>query len=93
MMNLFDTHAHLMDEAYDEDREQAQKEAAEELALVINIGCDVPTSVAALDLANKYENFYAGVGIHPEEALKFNPDSLKEIAELAKNTKLSLGCA
>ena len=87
MMNLFDTHAHLMDEAYDEDREQAQKEAAEELALVINIGCDVQTSVAALDLANKYENFYAGVGIHPEEALKFNPDSLKEIAELAKNTK------
>lgn len=87
MMNLFDTHAHLMDEAYDEDREQAQKEAAEELALVINVGCDVQTSVAALDLANKYENFYAGVGIHPEEALKFNPDSLKEIAELAKNTK------
>ena len=53
MMNLFDTHAHLMDEAYDEDREQAQKEAAEELALVINVGCDVQTSVAALDLANK----------------------------------------
>ena len=87
MMNLFDTHAHLMDEAYNEDREQALKEAADKLALVINIGCDVPTSVEALELANEYENFYAGVGIHPEEALKFNQESLKEIAELAKRAK------
>lgn len=86
-MNLFDTHAHLTDEAYNEDREAALKEAADKLALVINVGCDVPTSVEALELAAAYENFYAGVGIHPEEALKFNSESLKEIAELAKQPK------
>ncbi len=87
MMNLFDTHAHLTDEAYNEDREAALREAAEEMALVINVGCDVPSSLEVLELAQKYTNFYAAVGIHPEEALKFNQESLKKIAELAKGAK------
>ena len=52
-MNLFDTHAHLMDSAYDEDKEEALKEAAE-LKLVINIGCDVPSSKEALALAERF---------------------------------------
>ena len=82
-MNLFDTHAHLMDSAYDEDKEEALKEAAE-LKLVINIGCDVPSSREALALAEQFPNFYAAVGIHPEEALKYSDEALKAIDELAK---------
>lgn len=85
-MNLFDTHAHLMDSAYDEDKEQALKEAAE-LKLVINIGCDVPSSKEALALAKQFANFYAAVGIHPEDALKYSNEALNEIAELAKYPK------
>ena len=85
-MNLFDTHAHLMDSAYDEDKEEALKEAAE-LKLVINIGCDVPSSKEALALAERFPNFYAAVGIHPEEALKYSDEALKAIAELAKHPK------
>ena len=85
-MNLFDTHAHLMDSAYDEDKEEALKEAAE-LKLVINIGCDVPSSKEALALAERFPNFYAAVGIHPEEALKYSNEALNEIAELAKHPK------
>ena len=85
-MNLFDTHAHLMDSAYDEDKEEALKEAAE-LKLVINIGCDVPSSREALALAEQFPNFYAAVGIHPEEALKYSDEALKEIAKLAMHPK------
>lgn len=85
-MNLFDTHAHLMDQAYDEDKEEALKEAAE-LKLVINIGCDVPSSREALALAEQFPNFYAAVGIHPEEALKYSDEALKEIAKLAMHPK------
>lgn len=87
MMHLFDTHAHLMDEAYREDKAEALKDAAENLSLVMNIGCDVPTSKEALELAENYPNFYAAVGIHPEDALKFNAERLAEIHKLATHPK------
>lgn len=87
MMHLFDTHAHLTDEAYKDDKAEALKDAAENLSLVMNIGCDVPTSKEALKLAENYPNFYAAVGIHPEDALKFNAESLAEIHKLATHPK------
>lgn len=87
MMHLFDTHAHLMDEAYTPDKDVALEEAAEKLSLVMNIGCDVPSSQEALKLAEKYPNFYAAVGIHPEDALKFNGENLAEIRTLATHPK------
>lgn len=86
MMHLFDTHAHLMDEAYTADKAEVLKLAGE-LSLVMNIGCDVPSSEEALKLAESYPNFYAAVGIHPEDALKFNPESLAKIHNLALHPK------
>jgi len=88
MMNLFDTHAHLTDKAYDEDKAESLRLACENLALVINAGCDLSSSQEAIVLAEQYPNFYAAVGIHPEEAFKYNPHTIDQLEKMAENKKV-----
>ena len=64
----FDTHAHYDDGAFDADREAllaAVNEAGVELML--DPGCDVDSSAAAVALAERFGFVYAAVGLHPEE--------------------------
>ena len=85
---FFDTHAHYDDKAFDEDRDSllaALPEAG--VALVIDPGCDVKSSRAAIELAARYEHVYAAVGIHPEELGDFTEENLNEIAHLARDGK------
>ena len=85
---FFDTHAHYDDKAFDEDRDSllaALPEAG--VTLVIDPGCDVKSSRAAIELAARYEHVYAAVGIHPEELGDFTEENLNEIAHLARDGK------
>ena len=84
----FDTHAHYDDKAFDEDRDELLLSAhAEGVELIIDPGCDVGSSCAALDLAARYDFVYAAVGLHPEELDKVTTDSMDEIAALARDPK------
>ncbi len=66
---LIDTHAHLDDEQYDEDRESVINRAADEgVEMIINMGADIASSYKAVKLALSHDIIYAAVGIHPEEA-------------------------
>lgn len=66
---LFDTHAHLDDHAFDEDREQLLEHFPEQgIALLMNPGCSLETSKAASALSEKYGYVYAAVGSHPDSA-------------------------
>ena len=64
---LFDSHAHVDVEDYDQDREAVLTECGEILAGVINPGVDRETSLKAMELAHQYPFVYAAVGWHPEE--------------------------
>lgn len=88
-MALIDTHAHLTDEAFASDRLFIIKDLSNfNVKAVINPGCNVYDSKFAVDLAQEYENFYAQVGIHPEEVEKMGKDDLKIIEDLAQNPKV-----
>ena len=66
---LFDTHAHLDADAFDEDREELIASLpAQGLELVMNPGCDEPSSHAAIKLAERFPFIYAAVGSHPDAA-------------------------
>lgn len=86
---LIDSHAHLDNERFDLDREyiieNLQKNGIE---LVVNIGADIHSSKASVELAEKYKNIYAVVGVHPHEVKDMNENSLAEIEKLAKNKKV-----
>ena len=66
-MLLFDTHAHYDAEQFDADRDTVLAALPDQgVALVVDPGCDLPSSSAAVELARTYPHVYAAVGIHPE---------------------------
>ena len=61
---LFDTHAHLDADAFDEDREELIASLPEQgLSLVMNPGCDLASSRKAVEMAGRYDFLYAAVGL------------------------------
>lgn len=86
---FIDSHAHLDDERFDEDREALINSLKEnKIDLVFNIGADIKSSKASVNLANKYENIYAVVGVHPHDAKDVSEDYLNELRELSKEEKV-----
>ena len=82
---LFDTHAHLDADAFDNDREELIASLPEKgLGLVMNPGCDLPSSREAVALAERYDFLYAAVGSHPDAADQVNEEVLEEYRKLCK---------
>ena len=82
---LFDTHAHMDDHAFDEDREDLLASLPDQgLALVMNPGCSLASSYNAVKLANTYDYIYAAVGSHPDAADEVNEETLAAYRELCK---------
>ena len=85
---LFDTHAHLDDRAFNEDRE-ALLESLKNQGLIMNPGCSLESSKNAVALANKYDFVYAAVGSHPDAADEVNEAVMEQYRTLCKeNSKV-----
>ena len=66
---LFDTHAHLDDTSFDDDRlELLESLPGQGLSLVMNPGCSFASSKNAIALAESHDYIYAAVGSHPDVA-------------------------
>ena len=84
----FDTHAHYDDRAFDDDRHALLPALqAAGVERIVDPGCDLKSSRAALALAERYAFVYAAVGVHPEELQDSTPEILAEIGELAEHPK------
>ena len=84
----FDTHAHYDDRAFDDDRDQLLQDVHDAgVELIVDPGCDLKSSRAAIALADRFPFVYAAVGIHPEELQDSTPEILAEIAALAEHPK------
>jgi len=64
-MKYIDTHAHLNISAFAEDRDAVASACAEAGISVINVGTKESTSRTAVELAEKHDNCYAIIGLHP----------------------------
>ncbi len=65
---MLDIHAHLHDAAFDADRDEVVRRALDTgVTKIITIGTDSMESEKAVACAERYENVYASVGIHPHE--------------------------
>ncbi|MBO7475000.1 MAG: TatD family hydrolase [Ruminococcus sp.] len=66
-MNIFDTHAHYADRAFDDDRGQVLDELpGKGVKFVMLAASGLEDSVENMRLAQKYDYIYAAVGVHPE---------------------------
>ena len=87
---LFDTHAHMDDRAFDEDRHELIAELpGQGVGLVMNPGCALASSRNADALSRQYDFVYAAVGSHPDAADEVNEEVLEEYRKLCKlNSKI-----
>lgn len=87
-MELFDSHAHLMDEKFKGEVENIIKNAGENgVKYITNIGYNAETSKMAVDEAETNENIYATIGLYPEYCNE-EEVNLDFLSALAKSDKV-----
>ena len=85
---IFDTHAHYDDEAFDADREEIiESLKTEGIGRVVNVGARILGSENSVALAEKYDFFYAAVGVHPDDCLDMDESWIKRLRELSAHKK------
>ncbi len=86
--NIFDSHAHYTDRAFNDDRDNMLGSLKESgICGVINCGADLISSENSLKLSEKYDFLYAACGVHPEEVENLPEEYIEIIKELAKHQK------
>lgn len=87
---MIDIHAHYDDDAFDDDRDELLLSLLGEKGVnkIINAGCNIETSEASIRLAEKYENVYAVVGFHPNDAHKMTDDDFEYIKKMLDHPKV-----
>jgi TatD DNase family protein len=88
-MELIDTHCHLTFEPLAADVDAViQRSLAAGVSSWITVGTDITDSQKAVELADKFGNMYAAVGIHPHDAKTVTADILARLKQIAKNPKV-----
>ncbi len=86
---IFETHGHYDDEQFDCDRDSLLKEFFEnDIRYVMNIGANMETSVASVDLAKRYEHVYAAIGTHPSDTDEMSEEYIEKYREMAAFEKV-----
>ncbi|MCY7570053.1 MULTISPECIES: TatD family hydrolase [Bacillus] len=86
---LFDTHAHLNAEQYNEDLEQVIERAkSEKVEKIVVVGFDRPTITRAMELIEEYDFIYAAIGWHPVDAIDMTDEDLAWIKDLSQHQKV-----
>jgi|SRR5688572_26665540 len=90
-MTLIDSHCHLDGEAFDGDRDEVVERAREAgVVAMLNVGTGDPHSDdfrKAVAVAEKYENVFASVGVHPHDAKLYDDKAESHLIDLVKSSK------
>lgn len=80
----FDSHLHLTDARFEEDRRAVLDRAREAgVAELVTVGTDPEDAAAAVALARETDGLWATAGLHPHDARRFDPALLEALRELA----------
>jgi TatD DNase family protein len=86
---LIDSHAHIQLDRFDADREAVLERAQEAgVHAIMVIGFDLETSRGAIALAEKYNQVYATIGMHPHDAKDLHDETIHIFHELAAHPKV-----
>lgn len=86
---MIDVHCHLNFKSFREDFDQVIKAAnSAGVTKIINVGTSLESSEWAVNLADKYANLYAIVGIHPHHADKVQHSWVKKLEKIATHNKV-----
>ena len=89
-MSLVDSHCHLDDSQFDEDREATIERALAggvTKMLAIGTGEGPPDLEAGIRIAARYEPIYASAGIHPQYAPQYSADHVAALRDVIRHPK------
>ena len=86
---IFDTHAHYDAKQFDADRDAVLSAMPQRgVGRIVDPGCDNPSSLAAVALAERYPFVYAAVGWHPEEWESWDSGSMPFLRGLTRHPRV-----
>ncbi|MBI3977253.1 MAG: TatD family hydrolase, partial [Chloroflexi bacterium] len=86
---LIDTHCHLNNPQFATDLPAVLARAREAgVAVILVPGYDLPSSRRAVELADRYSQLYATVGVHPHDAKELDAAALAELRRLAAHPRV-----
>lgn len=87
-MRIFDSHAHYLSDAFDDDRDAVLSSLFQnEVCGIVEAATDLDTARQALALAERYDSLYVAVGYHPECADAANDEGFAAIEQLLSHPK------
>lgn len=86
---LVDSHAHLDGGQFANDLDATVERAtANGISHILTIGCDLESSAKSIAVAEKYENIFAAVGVHPHDATEINEEALAKLLSMLAHPKV-----
>lgn len=86
---LIETHAHLDYPDFAQDFEEVLRRATEAgVTRIITIGTSIESSRRAIELAEKHENVFAVIGVHPTAVVGSGDDVMGPLRELARSSRV-----
>ena len=86
---LFDTHAHLDEDAFSQDADEVVSRAvASGVTTMLAVATTLESSRSTIALAARFPNVFASVGIHPNYAVQAKQGDWEAIEELASSPKV-----
>lgn len=86
---LFESHAHLDDSVFHADRPEVIQQAYEQgVRAILNVGADLPSSRASVELAGQYPHIVASCGVHPHEADSFDDHAEEQLLHLLSMSRV-----
>ncbi|MBX3289831.1 MAG: TatD family hydrolase [Acidobacteria bacterium] len=90
-MYLIDSHCHIDGSQFDEDRDEVVRRAKEAgVAAMLNVGTGDPHSDdfrRAVSVAERYDNVFASVGVHPHDAKLYDDRAEEHLIDLVKKSE------
>ena len=91
-MIFVDSHCHIDGEQFDDDRDEVVKRAAAAgVMAMLNVGTGDPHSgeiQRAVEVAGRYQNVFASVGVHPHDAKLYDDEAERHLIELTQSSKV-----
>lgn len=88
-MRLFDSHAHLNQSDFDDDRaDLIARAVAAGVETTVTVGYSVASSRRCIEIAAQYPSIYASVGIQPNDTIHAAPGDWDEIVRLASSPRV-----
>lgn len=85
---FIDVHAHLNDEKFENIESVVENALSEKVDKIITAGFDISSSRKNLEIASRFPNVFATIGIHPEMVDELEKDYLEVLKDMSKNKKV-----